>query len=250
MRRTELYDAILYEMNKVEAPSLLLEGMNYFIKKGIQMYVNKKYNIFSMSQQTDDDLQWLYKTVTVPITGLTQLNPSDFARINLNDAVEDYMHTLSVQVNIRFGQNYKCYRQNEEQAFPAKRITADSYNFIMHNEYMRPAYNRPYYMTLDADRKLPELRLWLGRITPTSVYQPTAVHLHYLKRPQDIIYTDELLSNPGGDLDIDVEFPDYVALEIIREIVLIIQENASDPRTSSTYQVSQSIANPMAGGEK
>ena len=38
MTERELYDAILIECNKVEAPTLLLEDYVYFANKGVQMF--------------------------------------------------------------------------------------------------------------------------------------------------------------------------------------------------------------------
>lgn len=41
-----------------------------------------------------------------------------------------------------------------------------------------------------------------------------------------------------------MEFPDYVCQEIINELVHMMMENASDPRTTSHVAISQTIANP------
>ena len=52
----ELYDAALIEINKLEAPSMLLEDYNYYINKAIQQYINKAYNRYEVYQQATDDL--------------------------------------------------------------------------------------------------------------------------------------------------------------------------------------------------
>lgn len=52
----DLYDAALIEINKLEAPSMLLEDYNYFINKAIQQYINKAYNRYEINQQATDDL--------------------------------------------------------------------------------------------------------------------------------------------------------------------------------------------------
>jgi hypothetical protein len=41
---------MLVELNKVEAPSILLEDFNYFFNKAITRYINKKYNIYDTNQ--------------------------------------------------------------------------------------------------------------------------------------------------------------------------------------------------------
>ena len=40
----QLYDNVLSELNKVEAPSMLLEDFIYFANKAVQQYANKTYN--------------------------------------------------------------------------------------------------------------------------------------------------------------------------------------------------------------
>jgi hypothetical protein len=63
----DLYDAALIEINKLEAPSMLLEDYNYFINKAIQQYINKAYNRYEMNQQATDDLRVLKETVSLPL---------------------------------------------------------------------------------------------------------------------------------------------------------------------------------------
>ena len=55
----EVYENLLRELNKVNAPSLHLEDYNYFINRGITEYINRRYNLYDTSQQTTDDLQVL-----------------------------------------------------------------------------------------------------------------------------------------------------------------------------------------------
>ena len=49
-------------MNKVQAPSILLEDFNYFFNKAINQYINKRYNIYDVNQQTTDDIRVLKST--------------------------------------------------------------------------------------------------------------------------------------------------------------------------------------------
>jgi hypothetical protein len=41
MTARQMLEALLIELNKVNAPSLLLEDYNYFINKAINQYINK-----------------------------------------------------------------------------------------------------------------------------------------------------------------------------------------------------------------
>ena len=46
MTARQVYEAMLIEMNKVEAPSMLLEDFNYIINKAIYQFINKTYNMY------------------------------------------------------------------------------------------------------------------------------------------------------------------------------------------------------------
>lgn len=67
MTERDLYDAALIEINKLEAPSMLLEDYNYFINKAIQQYINKAYNRYEINQQATDDLGALKVSKTIDI---------------------------------------------------------------------------------------------------------------------------------------------------------------------------------------
>ena len=62
MTYRDFYDHALTELNKVEAPTLLLEDFNYFANKSVQQYINQVYNRFDTSQQSSDDLRVLQKS--------------------------------------------------------------------------------------------------------------------------------------------------------------------------------------------
>jgi hypothetical protein len=68
MTERELYEYALIEMNKVEAPSLLLEDYNYFINKAVQQYINKVYNRYDINQQSSDDVRVLKATTIVKLS--------------------------------------------------------------------------------------------------------------------------------------------------------------------------------------
>lgn len=67
MKVRDLYDAALIEINKLEAPSMLLEDYNYLINKAIQQKVNKSYNLYEINQQVTDDLMALKVSAKLPV---------------------------------------------------------------------------------------------------------------------------------------------------------------------------------------
>lgn len=181
----ELYEYALIEMNKVEAPSLLLEDYNYFINKAVQQYINKVYNRYDINQQSSDDLRVLKATAEI------QLKRVPWNRLNENEQYmrdaatgeiqydedgkpipvtnsgtgyhnhrragnknkfiyegilpADYVHILNCIVDFRVKQNYKCYQKGDYVEFAARRLTADLASGILQNVYMKPDYKRPYF---------------------------------------------------------------------------------------------------------
>ena len=74
MTARELYEYALIELNKLDAPSLLLEDYNYFINKAIQQYVNLVYAKLEVDQQSTDDIRVLKASAVLKPTKLSQ-NP-------------------------------------------------------------------------------------------------------------------------------------------------------------------------------
>ena len=55
----DAYQSVLIELNKVQAPSMLIDDFIYYFNKAIQEYFNKRYNVFETDQQATDDLSRL-----------------------------------------------------------------------------------------------------------------------------------------------------------------------------------------------
>lgn len=155
MSERELYEYALIEMNKVEAPSLLLEDYNYFINKAVQQYINKVYNRYDINQQSSDDIRVLKSTAEVKIehTNWTRMSDGNvrlsvLGKTKLNYAgylPEDYVHILNCIIEFKVKRDFKCYRKGDYIEFAAKRLTADMASGILHNAYMKPDYKRPYF---------------------------------------------------------------------------------------------------------
>lgn len=149
---------MLIELSKVNAPSLLLEDFNYFFNKAINQYINKRYGIYDVNQQTTDDLRVLKATAilkpkeAIPASdeisdvgnfgaGLSKIFGGTY-EVNLP---LDYLHMLNCICIYRVDKRYKCYNSGDHVQFAAKRLTADSWPTIVNDFYNRPAPQRPYY---------------------------------------------------------------------------------------------------------
>lgn len=276
----ELYEYTLVELNKLKAPSLLLEDYNYFINKAIQQYINLIYNRYDTNQQSTDDLRVLKATKIFENKELHAFDDTPTLRDKVANGVlrsthyvdlpNDYVHLLNCVVEYSVTGNYKCYNAGSNVAFEAKRLTSDMYGSILNNAYLRPMYKRPYYFINDIVGVTPEttdkvadsvtkegsntanpnrVRLELRFGMETDIFKPTKVYIDYIKAPKFIRLTMEQINNVFDETEL-LEFPDYVCFEIVNIFTRLVMENASDPRLQTNVPINETIANPMSGQDK
>ena len=278
----QLFEYTLIELNKVQAPSLLLEDYNYFINKAVNQYINKVYNLYEINQQKSDDLRVL-KASAVLTPSLQTVYPEQSAGIGNPlfkttyevDLPDDYLHILNCVVEYTVASRFKCYDAGTQVHFGAKRLTSDMFSQIINNYYMRPSYKNPYFYinNVTTDPTYPtkstsesdsvvyptnenvervkenrygnrsKVRMELRYGKDNSTFTLSRVYIDYLKAPQFIRLTQEQVDDTIDQSQI-LEFPDYVCQEITNELVRLLLENASDPRLQSHIPVNQSIANP------
>ena len=151
----DIYEYALVELNKLNAPSLLLEDYNYFINKAIQQYINLVYAKSEIDQQSTDDIRVLKTSAILEPKLFSSSLTSDKTKLLSNglfktsyyaDLPTDYMHVLNCIVEYTIQQsNFKWYNKGDTVHFPVRRLTSDMYTQILNNAYMRPMYKRPYY---------------------------------------------------------------------------------------------------------
>ena len=76
-----------------------------------------------------------------------------------------------------------------------------------------------------------------------KTFELSSVYIDYLKVPQYILLTHEQVDEEEDNSQL-LEFPDYVAQEIVNELVRLLLENSSDPRLQSHIPINQTIAPP------
>ena len=290
-----MFEYALIELNKVQAPSLLLEDYNYFINKAINQYINKIYNLYDINQQKSDDVRVLKSTAILqpvlqtsayglanPQVGKSKLLQKTYEVI----LPDDYLHILNCVVEYKVLRTYKCYNKDDLWSTGAKRLTADMFSQIINNYYMRPSYKNPYYYINNvntkndyntSDNQVPidytagtepdivnknvqrvaeerygnknQVRLEIRYGRDDSIFQLKQVYVDYLKAPQFIRLTQEQVDEVADNSQV-LEFPDYVCQEIVNELIMLLMENASDPRLQTHIPINQSIANPAQEQQK
>lgn len=150
----QVYERALIELNKLKAPSILLEDYIYFFNKSVQQYINRIYNKCELDQQSSDDLGFLQTTTVIKLdsnnfeSSLT-LNNDKVWRLELP---KDYLHLLNCIATFK-KDDYKNTHCNsirtKEINSPCQRLTADLYPGIINNYYMKPSHKKPYYYLIN-----------------------------------------------------------------------------------------------------
>lgn len=280
MTARQLFEYALIELNKVQAPSLLLEDYNYFINKAINQYINRVYNLYDINQQKTDDLRVLKSTAVLIPNIVSEYSGIElYSKVYEVDLPDDYLHILSCVVEYNVKKTFKCYTKDSKVQFGAKRLTADMFSQIINNYYMRPYYRNPYfyinnfttnstYRTQDNQTPIdftpsgteptPEniekvaeqrygntnkVRMEIRYGKDNSLFELSKVYIDYLTSPQFIRLSQTQVDEVADNSQV-LEFPDYVCQEIVNELVKLLMENASDPRLQTNIPVNQSIATP------
>lgn len=238
MTARQVYEGVLIELNKVQAPSLLLEDFNYLFNKAIYQYVNKKYNVYDVNQQTTDDVSVLKSSVI-----LEPIKPSKYNKEggiwNKKDGTDkvvrrnallgavyefalpmDYLHLLNCVCNFRVNKTFKCYDKGDYVQFAAKRLTADAWSQIINNFYMRPMYKRPYYYIHNVNT---------NSVIPTDPIENEEENPNQNKTfGRDMNGEYEVVAPEGtGTIDIKTNFPRNISIEGIEGDVSLVEKPAA-----------------------
>lgn len=268
----DCYNACLIELNKVQAPSLLLNDFIYLLNKNIQEYFNKKYTSFEKIQQNTDDLRQLINWVTLDATnGLKKHVPSDPSKVIYFTSWDcplpsDYVHILGCRAI--FEVPSKRCKDCRIQVVGLNKLDTNQAPQVGSNWYMRPSHSRPYYQIINIEQGGGSIRPDLSGDSGTSPnstkksgerygnstqpimqiicgddpsYQLKAVEIQYLQAPRFASLTQADLDAVVDTTD-TLEFSDYVCNEIIKQLVTQILENAKDERIQTFIPVNASIA--------
>jgi len=263
-----LYSNVLRELRKTKAPHLQLEDMLYWMNKGVQEYVNMRYNAYEVNQQLSDDLAAIATTITyefVPVnTGYKgfkyKMKVSDSTTLfDIEQGVRynssyirfavprNYLHTLGLNLSTETIRPFKCYPAGYGNTLSSKRLPHDVASGIINNAYLRPAFDRIYhnFSSSPTSDKIADIWVYYGE---NSKIKLKSLSLDFLRQPTYLFLTPQDLLSPI-DSTPNMEFPEYVCQEILKRIVILLLENAKDPRLQTHIPVNTSIP-PTTGGAK
>lgn len=254
----EAFENCLIELNKVQAPALLVDDFIYLFNKTIQKYINKRYNEFEKTQQLTDDLRVLLRTVEIKLgTGLTNSSkkPNVFGTNFTCELPDDYLHILNCICRFKHGKD-KCSEEDYYIEIGANKLGTNEWSHVIDNYYMKPSERRPYYYINNisdpapngvignrsdktvgnryGNSSIPVMQIKCGNGNLQSVF------VDYLRAPKYYSLNQDQLDDVIDQTEI-LEFPDYVNYEIINELVTLMLENGKDPRLQSFIGTQSSI---------
>lgn len=239
----EVYSALLTELNKQEAPTILIEDFNYLHNKAIQNYINKRYNIYPVGQQVKDDLGPL-KVMNYPLVVIAK--PNTYPRQFTASLPIDYLHIQRQIVKIQIEAELNNCAQTDYNRYPqTTQIDSTQLAEITNNYYSKPSKKRVYFVTYQIQNEETGgpaymVDFYCGEDESVSV---TNSYIDYLRKPKVITLTQEDIYSDVDDSE-KLEFAPYVNLEILKELLILVLENSSDPRLNTVGPVNQSIAPP------
>lgn len=280
----QMYEYDLIELNKLKAPSMLIEDYVYLLNKAIQQYINLVYNRAEYNQQSSDDLSFLQTTHEIKV-GKIAPKVTDNDTIWTLDLPSDYVHMLNCIATFTGGNDGRAKRcsgsEDKSKAVSSlcRRLTADIYPDVLRNYYLRPSHKNPYWYIINStsqgekvdidsskynkdnaqDSSHEDYRyIYMKDRGDRTAHQSTVnIEIHSGKSDWvlDKIYITYIKApmyvsmTEDEVLAIDdntqnLEFPDYVCYEIINILVKLVMENTSDPRLQTNMPVNQTIAIP------
>ena len=254
----DAYESVLIELNKVQAPSILINDFVYYFNKAIQEYFNKRYNVFETDQQATDDLSRLNRLETLKVEDGKVKRKEDivYKTVWECELPSDYVHILNCTCVFEKPKG-KC-DECQTVVQGANKLDTSQASQVLSNYYMKPSTSRPYYyiiykeepklnyLTPDSEKETgirygnstqPIMQILCGN----KIDEPLkAVQIAYLAAPKYVTLDQEDLDSYKDNTEI-LEFQDYVVNEIIKEVVKMVMENAKDERLQTFIPVNQSV---------
>lgn len=155
MRIRQMYEYALIELNKLKAPSLLIEDYVYLLNKAIQQYINLVYNRAEYNQQSSDDLAFLQTAMNIYVSSTPKIVNNE--KIWSLELPSDYIHMLNCIATFTSnndGSGKWCSNKEGKSKTVSslcRRLTADIYPDVLRNYYLKPSYKNPYWYIINTN---------------------------------------------------------------------------------------------------
>ena len=256
----DVYNGVLIELNKANAPSYGEEEFNYFFNKTIINYISTQAGLYDLTQEISDNLRVLFKSNRVDYDELST-NPNWIrvlsginTQYHIKATANDYFRMLGGRI---------CYVTNGSvnepdgtpYVFNLRRESQVTRNNTSGNAYTGPHPTKARFRAIgNWDRKLvdannnpiievdnPLIELTIGDMTKFSYLVPVYVEFDYLKLPEKVVLTEDQIYNSLTDTSQVLQFPYSSSNELIKIMSDLILENQGDPRLQTKLGIQTAI---------
>lgn len=225
MTSLAIYQSVLYELDKTEAPSFLLDDFNYFFKKATSQYCKEHYKAFDAKQQLTDDIGVISTSRKYLLNEIS--NSTSALPIN-------YFHLLNCIIEFQVLTPFSCYEKGDIIETGCKRLTADMYPAILDDYYRKPKFKNPFYYIRDN-----KIEIRFGKNEKIKLY---SISIDYLKTFKIVELTQlqlQKFKETKVDTSEELEFSDAVCEEIANRVAFLFMNKTEDTRQASFYQANQ-----------
>jgi hypothetical protein len=210
----EQYEGVLYELQKVEAPSFYPDDFFYFLSQARQDVVSELLKAFELTQQVSDALRPL---VSEP----AEFPVSDQGKRQAT-LPQDYLRLTGCRVRVLFPKGWQfCFREQQRE-LAARKLTVDTLGSVMDNYYTRPAPERPYYRLIGD-----VIRIDIGQ---TKDVELKTIVLEYMRTPKKVELPRDTDGNVIWENTGKSELTDEVDRLVIRRCAALFLENMESGR--------------------
>lgn len=207
------YRSVLKELDKHESPAFSVKDFNWFFNETVDEYLTRNYAQGDVFEKDLDDISVVIKDDI----GLT----IDVGDSTLFAKPADYRHFLYMNVVAKAINAYRKWAKDQQVTFTIRRQRTARRGYQEENAYQRPSEDYPQYRVSNE-----KIKVLLG-----PAFTPLSAKLMYIRIPT-VVY---LNPNPASDFgnpanNSIIEFPEYVAKEMVRWCARVFLELAESPR--------------------
>ena len=245
MTLLEVYNNVLIEQNKNEAPSMLLEDFNYFFQKAVYKTTEDEYVAYGTHQIITDDLLHIKRDVDITTFAL-KAGTMQEATYDIT-LPEDYYHILGCTLKYKKTYTNRCNKTVDKIFIQGvAKLKENMSTGIAQNYYFKPSWKTPYYffnsksVSLQATNKQNPypISMELRCGDNHTDYTPLQLHVDYIRIPKKYILTSNDIESET-DNSMILEYSENMCYKIINNIMLLVLENTSDARLQSNVSINK-----------
>jgi len=217
----DTYRYVLKELDKFESPTFNVDDFNYFFNSAIDAYITKNFEQGDIFEKELDDISVIVRD------GYSATRASDHTLFSKPD---DYRHMLYGSATVEVNSDYRKWKRGDSVTFVLKRQRTNRRGYQEENAYEQPSEEYSQYRVSNEYIKV--------LVGPN--FDPLSLIMMYIAKP-NVVY---LNPNSGADFNNPannsvIQFPDYVAKEIIKWCARMFLENIESPRYRSAVSEQQ-----------